>query len=234
MVGVGWGWVGKKVVQESLGRSAEVAEVGEALLDEGLVLGGVAGVGQVRGRRGGVGVVEAREAVGVEGFGEDAAVEVGRWGEAEDAEGGGGDVEQRGVGGERGAGSDGRTGGDEDAFDAVIAGGSESGGDGFIGGEVVESDGAVAPVGQDDGEVGGEVGVGSVVEVVAFVDVGDQGFAGLGVGELEEAGFEVVEDGAGVGGVEAAVGLAALEVEEDLAEVALGVGGGPRPVDMFT
>lgn len=191
-------------------------------MDEGFFLGGVAVL------RGGGGVVRLLFACArrgqlswVEDFGEDAAVEVvGEW-DAEEFERGGGDVEECGGGVEACAWFDGGSGGDEDAFHAVVAGGAERGRDDFMGGEVVESDGAVGPVFEDDGEVWREVGMGTVVELVALVDLLDEGPPCLGVQEGGEPCFDLVEHGVGVGGVDAAVGLSSLEVEEDLAEVAL-------------
>ncbi len=114
----------------------------------------------------------------------------------------------------------------------MVAGRAERGGDQLVGREVVQADRPVSPVAEDDGQVGGEVGVGAVVELVALEDLLDQRLAGLGVGDRQEPRLEVVQERPDVLGLDAPLGLPALLVHEDLAEVALRVGPGLRPVDV--
>ena len=68
------------------------------------------------------------------------------------------------------------------------------------------------------------MGVRAVVEFVALEDRPDQGRASLGVGDRQEAGLEVVEVRADVGGVDATVRLPALLVHKNLSEISLGIG----------
>ena len=56
-------------------------------------------------------------------------------------------------------GRNGRAGGDQDAVHPVVAGRAEGGRDQLVGREVVQADRPVPPVAEDDGQVGGEVGV---------------------------------------------------------------------------
>ena len=169
---------------------------------------------------------------GVEDLGQDAAVHVVGDGDAEQVEDRRGDVEQGRLlrGRPR---PERRAGGDQDAVHPVVAGRAERGGDEPVGREVVQADRPVPPVAEDDGQVGGEVGVRPVVQLVALVDPLDQRLRrSRGGGSRSRPGLEVVEQRADVRRGDAPLRLPALDVEEDLAEVPLRIGAGPRPVDM--
>ena len=165
--------------------SAEVAQVGEALLDGGFVFGGVgASSSWVDSPASERSAASGWEVSGVEdlGRGRGRPCRRGRGRRA-----GGGPSGRCRAGWRRrgrGAGAERRAGGDEDAFHPVVAGRAEGGRDQLVGREVVQADRPVPPVAEHDGQVGGEVGVRAVVQLVALVDPLDQRLAGLGVGDL--------------------------------------------------
>ena len=72
----------------------------------------------------------------------------------------------------------------------------------------------------------------TMVELVALVDVLHQRLAGFGMGDRQHPGLQLVEQRPSIRGRDAALRLAPLQVQEDLAEVPLRVGPRPRPVDM--
>ncbi len=72
----------------------------------------------------------------------------------------------------------------------------------------------------------------SLVKFLTLVDMLDQGLARGGVKDLPEAGDEIAAECFRIGLLDAASDLSSFEVEEDLAEVPLRVGAGPRPVDV--
>ena len=159
------------------------------------------------------------------------AVHVGGNWNSEQVENGRGDVEQVGLARRRPL-AERSARGNQDPFHAVIAGRAERRGNDLVRREIVQPDCPVAPVVENHREVGGEVRMGSVVQVLPLVNVLDQRPSGLGVNDLQQAGLEVASQCPGIRGLHASLGLPPLEVDEDLAEVTLCIGPCPRPVDV--
>ncbi len=134
---------------------------------------------------GGVGGAIMADRRGIQDLGQDAAVHVAGNGDAQQVEHGRGDVEQLRAAG-HGPGPERRPGADEDPLHPMVARRPECRRDQPVRREVVQADRAISPVVEHHGQVGGEVGVRAVIQLVALVDVLDQRLARLGMGDRPE------------------------------------------------